>query len=510
MQPRAAAAGALCLLLGGCLLVRGTASPYVLAPSGLERREESWRRALEAGDFDSSLARLANRVERGAPDDALLRMLYQGLIGYYARSYATSAASLERAYELSEDRFTKSASRGALSLLTNDRVLVYEPGHTERLLIHYYAMLDYLVRDSLEGAAVEARRLGNQLERFDERRDTVDASTRAVLRYLAGAVFEAAGETNDADVAYRNARALAGDSAFPVLSLLPPPPAPRGRRRRAHAELAPPSGEVVVVVEHGFVAHRVAQTLVIALAENEVRGFADKDLTSRMATRVSDRVMLEVVDASDSGVWAQSGTGSSREYRTMRGPGSGMLGHELRISWPVYRRPRHSAPAPTVLVDGEWKAPVRMVANVSDAVAGDYKRERAQILARTVARAAAKAALAKGAQNAAKKKCDDCGWLAKVGVRTVGNALERADLRSWHLLPGEIGVARFRLPPGKHTLTLDVTGDGGQRQTQLPIGQVEVREGEIVFATQRVWCDEYSAAHAPLHGAAAPLATPIP
>ena len=491
MQPRSAAVAGACLLLSGCALALGTARSYVVAPSGLERHEESWRRRLVRGDFDSSLARLAPGRKGKAPEDKLLRALYQGLIGYYAKNYSASAASLQRAYELSEERFTKSASRGALSLVTNDRALLYEPGHTERLLIHYYAMLDYLERDSLEGAAVEARRLGNQLERFEERRDTVDASTRAVLRYLSGAVFEAAGEVEDADVAYRNALALAGDSAFPVVSLLPPqPPVARGHRRvPASQEL--PSGEVIVIVEHGFVAHRVAQRLTIGLTDDDAQSFRQRrdSLRGVAVLSLSDRVMLEVGAIGDSAVWMSSEEGLSREVLLDRQlvHGSGMP--VLEISWPVYRRPRHQPPAPTVLVDVTSRAPVRMIANVSDAVVGDYKRERAQILARSVARAAAKVTLAKTAEKTAKKKCDDCGWLAKAGVRAVGNALERADLRSWHLLPGEIGIARFRLPVGPHTLTLDITGDGVQQETQLPIGEVLVREGEIAFATQRVWCN---------------------
>jgi hypothetical protein len=203
------------------------------------------------------------------------------------------------------------------------------------------------------------------------------------------------------------------------------------------------------------------------------------------ALSVSDRVMLDVLALGDDGVWMTPDARVGQDHGSLHGSGT----HVVELSWPVYRRPLHRAPAPAVLVDAAWRAPVKMLANVSDAVVGDYKRERPQILARSVARAAAKVTLAKSAEKAAKKKCDECGWLAKLGVRAVGNALERADLRSWHLLPGEIGIARLRLPVGAHTLTLDVTGDGAQRATQLPIGEVEVREGEIAFVTQRVWCD---------------------
>jgi hypothetical protein len=498
---RAAAALGLAAGLAGCAFVRNTARSYVTTPAGLEVGEAALRESLEAGRADSMWALLALGGERG-PSDDLLRLMYQGLIGYYAGSYEASAAALDRAYALAEDRYTNSATRGAASLLTSDLALQYEPGHTERLLIHYYAMLDYLRRDSLEGAAVEARRLSHQLERFDEQRDSVDVPTRALLRYLAGTVFEAAGEGTDAEVAYRNARALAGDSAFSVTSMLPSPPSPRPRgRARPVAEA--PTGDVVVIIEHGFVAHRVHQGFSVGLRRDEVEGFArdEKHETDSTAWRVAARAAAHVLGRADDGLWVRVGPETRHHHRADFDLDDGDAGTYLAVSWPGYRRPRHVAPAPRVVGPEGRVASVAMLANVSDAVAGDFRRERAQILARSIARAAAKQALAKAAEGGAKKsRGEEAGWLAKWGVNAVGALLERADVRSWHLLPGEIGIARLRLPVGRHTLSLDAGGDLGQRVAHASLGEVDVRPGELRFLTTRLWCDPDAPGGAPPQG----------
>src|SRR5687768_7282873 len=155
----------------GCSMVVGAARMYYDAsPEGSELREWRLRRTLATGAFDTALRHVSSRDD-AAPRDRLLRSLYDGLVAYYAGEYARSGQSLRAAHDLADERYTKSVSRGALSLVSNDLALPYMPGHTERLLVHYYAALGYLRRDSISGAAVEVRRMSQLLEEFDETRD---------------------------------------------------------------------------------------------------------------------------------------------------------------------------------------------------------------------------------------------------------------------------------------------------------------------------------------------------
>ena len=73
-------------------------------------------------------------------------------------------------------------------------------------MVHYYGALNYLSLDDPEEAAVEARLLSALLMAdSDEQLDERDIRIRRSLHYVAGAVFETAGEWNAAEVAYRNA-----------------------------------------------------------------------------------------------------------------------------------------------------------------------------------------------------------------------------------------------------------------------------------------------------------------
>ena len=63
--------------------------------------------------------------------------------------------------------------------------------------------------------------------------------------------------------------------------------------------------------------------------------------------------------------------------------------------------------------------------------------------------------------------------------------LERADVRSWHLLPSELTLLRLRLPAGPQRVTLRI-GDGAQART-VEVGTVQVRAGSVELAPVRLW-----------------------
>jgi len=279
----------LTLVLGGTGCA-GFLSSYDVAPNGMPRRDDALRRLLATGRADSALVRVAPSGE-SAPEDELLRSLYSGILAHYLGDYGASSAALERAAELAEDRYTKRVSRATLSLITNDKVLPYEPGEAERLLIHYYAALNYLRQGDTDGAAVEARRLGYLLERLETPRDSAFAGW---LRYFSGVIFEAAGERNDAEVAYRNARALLG-------AAVPEPGTPvRGEGVAVGVKAGRGEGgvgEVLVLVEEGFVAHRVEQSIVVPLYGFELDRLSKGEVSKRLeaAAAITARILVHAV-----------------------------------------------------------------------------------------------------------------------------------------------------------------------------------------------------------------------
>jgi hypothetical protein len=445
--------------LTGCAALAGAARAYYEStPAFIEHQDWRLRRTLAVGRFDSALSRVSSRDE-DAPKDKLLRSLYDGLVSYYAGEFERSGVSLRAADDLAEDRYTKSISRGALSLISNDRVLAYMPGHNERLLVHYYAALGYLRRNDLEGAAVEVRRMSVLLQQFDEQRDSADISTRAFLRYFAGSVFDAAGERNDADVAYRNAASLAPRAAVPPTRL-------KGGQ-----------GEVVVLLERGFVAHRVEETLIIELGGTERDRWSKKwEKDEDVTAMTSLGTFLRQLDAlEDRGVY-RSG---SRRLRRDRSKDS--VEYVLKVAWPVFLPPvRQSEPA-SVIGAGGAVAAFALVGDLSEGIVSDYRRARTAILLRTIARGVVKYI---AAEQAEKKK----GETGKVIANFAGALLEHADTRSWHMLPADVSLARIALPAGRQRLTLRLgPSTGADPARTVDLGEVEVRPGGVSFVTTRLW-----------------------
>ncbi|MCU0616400.1 MAG: hypothetical protein MUD17_04825 [Gemmatimonadaceae bacterium] len=228
---------------------RGAAGGPSLAPSGLPWGEELTRRALVVGAFDQAMARTARGGE-GMPSDRLLAALYRGQVAYHAGRYDESVAAFALAEQLADERTTKSVTRGLGSILFNDHTLHYVPTRTERLFARYYALLARLESGDVEAATVEARRLSALLEASASDLDAGERATHAALRDVAGAVFESAGEWNDAGVAYRNAALLRGVARDRVDSIRVTAP-------------AADSATLVLVVEEGFAGHLVARSVAL-------------------------------------------------------------------------------------------------------------------------------------------------------------------------------------------------------------------------------------------------------
>lgn len=498
------------LPLSGCAAMFGG---YDLAPNGLPVAEDALRRDLAARPSDAYLAVVEGRRE--LPDDDLLRLLYAGTAGRYAGAYDEGAHLLDLASWIAEDRVTTSISRQALSLITSDRALDYVPGGTERLMIPYLAATTYLEAGNTRAAAVEARRIEALLDRMADRdRDgppgDVDP-TRRFLHTFAASVFEAAGDRSAADVAYRRAGVPdeAGDDPVAVVTGTngsPPGAVEPVTLEPAALEPAEPGGEVVVLVESGFVPHRVEQSVVIVLPPWQVSLLTEGSAAEKAvaATEAAARVLLSADHYyGDRGTYGDQGyprdgrSRSSVHFSPWTREDCEEAGVEdcsdsadenpylMRISWPVLAdEVRTARPVRVRAGDLAGDAVVRF--DVAAGSRNDFDDSRGTMIARTMLRAASKVALSSAAKVAVEKKDEIAGRL--LGVLTnLGTALtERADTRCWHLLPGEVSMLRLRLPAGSHELMLELDDTSGSTRA-VSLGSVDVVPGRTAFVTHRIW-----------------------
>ncbi len=484
------------LLLTGC-----ARAALQYGHDGLAPVDRLVRARLEAGQYGSAYEAVFDAD--AAVRDRLLRALAAGTLGLYASRTDSSVWALDRAWALSEDRWSKRAGNAAASLVVNDYVLPYTPGPTERLFIPFYGALSWLSRGERDEAAVEARRLTQLLGIAPEDSGSVSAAgeVRGLLHYVAGAVFEAAGDRTAAEVAYRNAARLAH---VPV------------NRDTTVADAL--TGDVVVVLEQGFVGHPVPRDQTVWLSRDEFG-----------ALRVSDD---ERSRRAAHGILVREGMRAFRPYDARPRYEMG-----VSINWSEFAdgRPVASVVSLSSLGTGGLSGAAALVpttGNVSRAVRADFERGQAARFTRALIRAAGRATLVKAAGDQLAKADEGerrrtgrrdrrdaapaAGGGARGGARvgeevvatadpkheddekssTVGRVLagiglfaiaaasevnDRPDLRSWNLLPHDLRVVRLRLPVGEQDVRAVVDG------REIIVGHALVRAGQVTVLSRRLF-----------------------
>lgn len=450
----------LLLASGGCAAANAAwrAGPAGIAAEWTIRDHLVYGRPSQAWD--------AMRDKQLAPTDALLRHMYRGVIALHAGEYEAGSKSMDRAWAIVDDRFTKRVSTAAYSIVTSDATLPYLPGTTEHLFIPYYGALNWLARNEFDETAVEARRLALLLQNEDGVR--VHPELEATLRYVTGVLFEAAGERQDAVVAYRNAAALVGtlplDTTFAGLD----------------------SGDVVVFLEDGFVGRPEPEALGVYMNGDELVALTTGDDNARLAA-------AEVV--------------RRRRFDNSFDPRAptqvGWLTYE--VNWASFGEGTRSlnavgARAATVAADSA-PAPVvtgfqSISADVTRGAAADFERGQGARLSRAIARTAVRYAAMRAADKALSSAADDdddddekggIKWgrvLLGVGLGALAvssTVIDQPDLRAWQLLPHRLTVARLRLPVGDHPVEI-TRGD-----EVVSLGTVTVRPGRVTVLSHRWW-----------------------
>jgi len=174
-------------LLGAVLLMQGCASSGPLSDARNQFFSGQPQAALDTLETES----VANR-------NRLLGFLDQGLIAHTAGEYEQSVKAFKSAAQLVDELDYISVREQSASLVTNDWVTAYKGEYSERLWIHSFQMMNFLLLNQPESAAVEARQA---LQVFDEHGDNLknDWYTRALIAMS----FEAAGKADSAHIEYK-------------------------------------------------------------------------------------------------------------------------------------------------------------------------------------------------------------------------------------------------------------------------------------------------------------------
>jgi hypothetical protein len=377
--------------------------------------------------------------------DRMLYYLNKGTLLRLQGDYAASNQQFESAKSLMDYLSAISVSEQTGSVVVNDTVKAYEGTGNEQLLIYAFKELNYLQSGDVDDAAVEARQFDIKQRLIAEKDPSAAYLSGAFVRYLNGMVYEEAGERDAARIDYSKAvdgyRAQSSITGFGVPAAL--------RADLDRLENTRP---------------RLSYTLL----------------------QKSAGVAMQTLDTHNSGEVVfilHDGLGPTLAESILRIVNPDPQNGAAILSVAVPRFVQRPVPvARFELSGGSESASSELVDDVNAIARKSLEDRLPAITARAVARMVLKNAMARKVKN--QNRDEGSGGLLLSIVTDVGAIVsERADTRSWSLLPGNILMARLALPPGKHDLKVSYYDDSGNVLATRDYDAVRVVAGRKVFVS---------------------------
>jgi len=435
-----------------CLLFLAFFTTSCTSLVSYSRMTDLARLSLAEGRFPDALTLFPETAARGR--NAVLVRLERGILLQAMGRYEESARELEDAsvrIRQFEDRAVISASKTASqvgTLLINEGVRPYEGEDFEKILIHAFDALNYLMRGDLEGARVEIRNA------YARQTELAEKYEKALAR---------AREDNP-EVSWEDSFQKAD--------------------RARYEELRKKSGDVRNIYQNAFAYY--LSSLVYELGSEEDEAYIDlkkgleaapwsreivNDLIrlSRKLNRSEDTEKYEAafgkIDQNygkgiDVFVIFQQGVAPVKEELSF--PIPLVRGGLAFASLPVYRFVPSADRAAEISCGGTTRVTTTLYD--IDAVASRSLLDQFPILfAKQVARSYIKARLTSRASK-------EYGTAGVIGGTLVSLFTERADLRAWSMLPKEIQVARLFVPEGTPSLEIRSASTGRNGRIDVPEG----------------------------------------
>ena len=422
------------LLLAGCSIAT-TFQPY---PHKIAPLQQQLTRTPLPVDLSSSF----KRERRGS--DKILYNLEHGraaqLLGQTETSRNDFAVAIA-AIRSNEERALVSASQfsaSVASFATNDNALPYAGEGYERVLLHHYQALNYLLEADLSGAGVEfrwanseqqealnhhakeldraekeAQKKGagnpaenNEFQRRYAQLDEVAGQLKnsfqnAYSFYLSGVVYELQGEENDAYIAYKKA-----------LEIYP---------------------------ENSYVQRDVMRLARKLRMDDDLTALAKRFPSLYNATAVAER--------NEGGelilLYEENFVPSREEIKIPFFVPGGLV----TLAFPYYRGPWRDYRPLEVFAGNAASGQTELLCDIRGLAVKSLQEKMPILLTRQLVRAVSKVL----AQRAAKEKLGPFGELGMLAYSVIS---ENADLRSWLTLPESVQILRINLPVGEQRLRL--------------------------------------------------------
>ncbi|MDP2787816.1 MAG: hypothetical protein Q8O79_07050 [Pseudomonadota bacterium] len=375
-----------------------------------------------------------------------LKHLNRGSLLRMQADYTASNAEFDAAKGLMDKLSAISVVEQVGSGVVNDSVKAYTGDGNEQLLVYAFKSLNYLQLGDFDAAAVEARQFDIKHRLITEKYPEAKFLSGAFVRYLNGMVYEGVGEMDSARIEYT--KALEGYESESKFTCCGAPAALKTDLSR------------------------------IELKSPTRRGkSSSRDQAQSSATEDKGEVVF----------FLHNGLGPSLGENIIQLPnpqpshGSALL----RIALPKFVE----RPTPVTRMEissGAQSARSEVVEDINALARKSLEARLPGIQARAVLRLVAKNAIAAEAKK--QSRSASAGSQAGALMSLFGAAMdianivsEKADTRTWSLLPGNIQLARLNLPPGSHDLKVTYYGANGTLLSTREFKGVQVGPARKTF-----------------------------
>ena len=456
-----------------CCLVVNVAAAGCSVVTDYPSRTRGAQAAFNNFDFDRAAGIYKDKQ---TSLDHLCYRLERGTAMHTAGSYDESNRLFEQAFQDVRD-FDNRASVSVRdstaflgTLVINEKTVPYRGESFERVYIHTFSAMNYLLKGDTSGARVEIRRAYNRQtkerlahqEEYDEavkqsRSHGVSSSqalslaqreyrTSGALKsvnifqdafsfYLSSLVYEVLGEYGEAVVDAKKILVLRPESRLArqqIARCAKKAPGLVSGGAKAYGDVAipgPGQGEVVVLYACGLAP--VKREMKISLPVPSGRGLT---------------------------------------YN--------------KVAFPVYRRRGSPVVAAEASVGGSSVGRTEVLSDVERKAMATLSQRLPTLVMKSILRAAVRYGIQKGILDAGHRKDRGLRQVIAFGVGVVGAVVEQADLRSWLTLPQTFQATRGVVPAGSHSLSVELMGGHGSALGVVHT-PIEVREGRITVVVVR-------------------------
>jgi len=370
-------------------------------------------------------------IEKKDPEQKeVIPSLNKGMLRRINGEYAGSNKIFEVAKKEIDALYGVSITENLAAITINETLRGYEGDHYERLLLHAYMAMNYIQQNDPDDARVEMLQADVKVQEWGG-----DTEADAFVRYLAGLVYEALNEPDEALVSYRksykiyqNRHALYPEIPFNLQKDLLRMTArlhlwneyKRYKKSFGLKDYHPPgkdktSGDLVVILNNGLAPER--GEIIIPIYSDDIQ-------------------------------------------------------KKVRIAFPSYKVPKQPLMLARISIDKK-QATLETVEDIDT----QARHALAANMPAIMARATVRAVLKYNSQLEAKKQGDLAGLLVSIA----NYATEHADTRSWSTLPEEIQLQRLQLPAGKYQLKIEMLNTAGYTVDSM-VNEVEIKPGRLTFA----------------------------